>query len=206
MWCSCSAGPAAGRIDLRLRFTTMVTSGGSRWERAEKDSARESIKAEEEQENERLIYVALTRARAQLYLPFFPDGSLKRKVNGYYARLNDRLAEIIGDRTVAARLFEIEDVDDRESARSAADLPARLASWSPPPEALIGDDRDGPPERLFDDLRQRRAAMVMRSYTALERSAHRDFEPEDFKSRSRRRGRGGRSAGRPKRRAFFCTR
>lgn len=148
--------------------------------KTEKDSARESIKAEEEQENERLIYVALTRARAQLYLPFFPDGSTKRKVNGYYARLNDRLAEMIGDRSFPARLFEIEDVDDRESARSAADLPARLASWSPP-EALIGDDRDGPPERLFDDLRQRRAAMITRSYTALERSAHRDFEPEDFK-------------------------
>src|SRR5208282_438402 len=94
--------------------------------KTEKDSARESIKAEEEQENERLIYVALTRARAQLYLPFFPDGALKRKVNGYYARLNDRLAEMIGDRSFPARLFEIEDVGDRESARSAADLPARL--------------------------------------------------------------------------------
>ncbi len=148
--------------------------------KAEKDSAKAAIRAEEEQENERLIYVALTRARAQLYLPFFPDSSLKRKVNGYYARLNDRLAEIVADRTVSARLFEIEDVDDRESARSTADLGARLASWSPP-QALIRDDRDGPPQPLLDDLRGRHAPLIIRSYTALERSARRDFEPEDFK-------------------------
>ncbi len=148
--------------------------------KAEKQAASAPIKDEEEQENQRLIYVALTRARVKLYLPFCPARSLKRKINGYYARLNDRLAEIVADRTIAADQFEIENVDDRDSTRGASDLPARLKSWSPP-ERLTQDDHGDRPERFFDDLHRRHAPLVTRSYTALERSAHRDIEPADFK-------------------------
>jgi exodeoxyribonuclease V beta subunit len=154
-----------------------------------KDSARDAIKSEDEQESQRLIYVALTRARVKLYLPFLPTGSTLTRINGYYTRLNGRLEELLADQNhqksgALARLFEVEPVHDPDpdSGPPTNDLAARLASWSPP-ASLTNDDQDGQPERFFDQLRERHAPLVTCSYTTLERarSTRWEVEPEDFK-------------------------
>ena len=56
-----------------------------------RDLNDDAIKQERAEEDQRLLYVALTRARAQLILPCVPDGTLTRGLSGSYAQLNARL-------------------------------------------------------------------------------------------------------------------
>ncbi len=73
--------------------------------------AKDYISQEDAEEDARLIYVAITRARAKLYLPFFPLNSLLKKPNGFYARLNARLVELIEKNEASPDLFEIENFE-----------------------------------------------------------------------------------------------
>jgi exodeoxyribonuclease V beta subunit len=152
-----------------------------------KELAGEILKREQREENQRLIYVAVTRARSKLYLSIFPEGSTHRKLYGYYEQLNDRLnvlASGIEGGTVKPGLFEIVEVNDRRhrGAGAAADL-SILAKWSPP-EKLLHDV--GCSKISFNSLRREHAALLTRSYTALEsraadRRAADSFEVEEFK-------------------------
>ena len=47
-------------------------------------SVKMFIEREERAEDERLLYVAVTRARAKLYLAMFPEDATLRPLNGYY--------------------------------------------------------------------------------------------------------------------------
>ncbi len=155
-----------------------------------RELVKDVLRRELREENERLIYVGLTRARARLYLPVYPDGSTKMQVTGYYAALNDRLKVLsheIDQNKVSSQLFEqcyvTETPYDPESA--TASVEKRIATWQPP-EYLVGSLSDNIPERVFDDLRMRSRAMQTRSYTSLGgRTPHRptaaDIEIEDFK-------------------------
>src|SRR4051794_26035921 len=54
------------------------------------EAGSHEIEQEQREEDERLLYVALTRAKLKLYVPFLPDNSLKQKCSGYYKYLNER--------------------------------------------------------------------------------------------------------------------
>jgi exodeoxyribonuclease V beta subunit len=146
----------------------------------------DELKSEEAEEYQRLLYVALTRARAQLYLPFFPDGATRTPVTGYYKPLNDRLKVIATNMEAgiqrASSLFQIEDVRDAlpTTFENPDSLP--LGEWSRP-EALLRDDSE--PETTFDRARREHSALFMSSYTALKHAARSticDLEPDEFKT------------------------
>jgi exodeoxyribonuclease V beta subunit len=148
------------------------------------------IDRETREENERLAYVAITRARAKVYLPVYPAGSTKRRVNGYYEPLNDRLSALsleIDRGEGSQKLFERIDVRDiiYDAESVSAKVESRLATWSPP-ASLLSPMEDARPERLFDALRFGARPMQTRSYTSLEVRPFQtpntsDVELEDFK-------------------------
>lgn len=146
---------------------------------------KDELDREEAEENQRLLYVALTRARAQVYLPFFPEGATKRPVEGSYKPLNERLKSVgasFGDSgNRAAELFRIEDVQDSGPVAPAAGA-IPLGEWSPPVE-LVNDDSE--PETVFARERRNHAALSMSSYTSLKHAEHAaswSLAPEDFKT------------------------
>ena len=155
-----------------------------------KELADETLSREALEENQRLAYVATTRARARLYLPIYPPRSTKQEPNGYYASLNNRLRALaaqIDSGEAPAKLFDIADVHyaSYDAERVASRLAEKIAQWIPP-ASLISDREDGRPEQIFRDLRVQHRAMITRSYTALEsRAAKREMsaeiEVEDFK-------------------------
>ena len=150
-----------------------------------RELVKDELDREEAEENQRLLYVALTRARAQLYLPFFPEGATKTRVDGSYKPLNERLKAVVAGLgepgNPSAELFQIEDVQDSPTiAANAATLP--LGEWSPPAE-LVSDDSEA--EAAFVRARRNHAALSMSSYTSLkhvERAAPWSLAPEDFKT------------------------
>ncbi|HSR57325.1 MAG TPA: UvrD-helicase domain-containing protein, partial [Candidatus Binataceae bacterium] len=92
--------------DLRRRIVIGKTA---------KALVKERLDREEEEENERLAYVAMTRARAKVYLPVYPKGSLKQEIKGYYAPLNNRLrclVEELESSGNSSTLFGLVDVRD----------------------------------------------------------------------------------------------
>ncbi len=155
-----------------------------------REFAKQDLQREALEENERLAYVALTRARVKVYLPVYPDGSTKKnvKVNGYYAALNDRLKNLTLelDRDEASgKFFEqipVHSPNNRNEPGSAK-LERIIRTWSPP-QRLMNLLEEVRPQRLFEDLRVRSRPMQTRSYTSLEgqrRASTIDIEVEEFK-------------------------
>lgn len=154
--------------------------------KAAKDAAKETLKNEEQDEDRRLLYVALTRARARLYLPLLPEGAAKQ-VNGYYAALNGRLCTIeaeLGDRR-APKLFGVQNVAEPFKTPARAGGPFdRIRTWTPPP-ALLDDRKDAEHEGMLWNLRRTHPALVMRSYTSMRESEGErrwDIPADEFKS------------------------
>ncbi len=177
-----------GRIPDHRKLVVYHDDGGQRRfaiGQAAKDSARATFKTEEEDEDRRLLYVALTRARAQLYLSLLPEGATN-KLGGYYGALNQRLLSIEADRRDRAltKLFAVQNVAEAfETGADSADWSGQARAWTPPP-ALMDDRKDAASESSFWNLRRRHAALVMRSYTSLrglEEEQRWDIPPEEFK-------------------------
>lgn len=164
------------------------------------DEIRQRVVAEQEAEERRLIYVAVTRARARLYLPSFGRHQGQRwgrpeerwdypHLGGCVEPLVARLFELMqGDPArLDPRLFEVEVLRPAQAGAQAdaldgasdgdapaPDVAAALAAWSPP-EALL--------RPLDDDLRReaearaalrrdpRHAPLVITSYSAMKRAA-----------------------------------
>ena len=59
--------------------------------------AKEKAATERDQEEQRLYYVAITRAKARLYLPLVPSQLGGKQWNGGYRRLNERLSDLVND-------------------------------------------------------------------------------------------------------------
>jgi len=153
-------------------------------------AAKRQLMREVRAESERLAYVGLTRARAKLYLPVYPEGSTKRPLNGYYEALNNRLRSLsaeIDDSKSRVELFEQVEVRDTRFDEQAISLvlSKRVADWVPP-EALIGALKNEKSERHLERLRIRSRPMVTRSYTSLEsgvaRGVEADIDTQEFKS------------------------
>lgn len=75
--------------------------------------AIQAARAEERDENSRLLYVAVTRARAKVYMPYFEKGVF-RSLEGTYTVLNSRLSAIRGN--LPAGLFEVMPISEESMA------------------------------------------------------------------------------------------
>ena len=142
---------------------------GRRIARVGRLPADEEVRVDEESDDEerRVLYVALTRARGRLYLPRYPalfDG----KVPGCYRFVNRRLRDLLGGFAPDERCarFEIAPVPcpiERPPLALPAPAPA-LAAWRPPAELLQ------PPAPVeLERLAQARAGFTVTSYSAVKR-------------------------------------
>ncbi len=134
--------------------------------------------ADQDDEERRVLYVALTRARARIYLPrYAPHPTCS--VNGAYKFVNDRLHGLLGGITPAEvrSLFQLEPVPCPLAPAPAApadDLAAALRAWQAPP-ALVNAPV---PHAAFHQARATRAGFVVTSYSAMRRS-HQRFVPAE---------------------------
>jgi len=71
MWCFCLAG-RTGEIQVAMWPRSTMGRAASCDRKEARDAAKPSLRCEESEEDERLMYVALTRARSKMYLPYFP--------------------------------------------------------------------------------------------------------------------------------------
>jgi exodeoxyribonuclease V beta subunit len=141
--------------------------------------AADEIKRERAEEDQRLLYVALTRARAKLILPCVPKGTLNRNrdLTGFYQPLNARLRVLDTDPRARA-LFTTEAAlsppcdSEREGPRveNAPDDNA-LCDW------LAVTSRSAIRESEFTDLLIGHRGLITESYTSLQAA-----EPDDFKT------------------------
>ncbi|HKE18692.1 MAG TPA: 3'-5' exonuclease, partial [Kofleriaceae bacterium] len=125
-----------------------------------------AIDAEDRGENERLLYVALTRACARLYAPAWPVGAQKRASGTIGDILNARLAPLVG---AGDALVEVRDARgvarDREAAAGGAARRA-LADWQPRPGVEERGEVGAGPVALARALREQRGPITT-SYTRL---------------------------------------
>jgi exodeoxyribonuclease V beta subunit len=165
--------------------------------RATPDAAA-AYTAEQEDEERRVLYVALTRGKARLYLPRYPAAF--KNLRGAYRFVNDRLHALLGgfsDPEILA-LFRRDPIACPGEALPPLlpASPAVLAAWAPPPELLLRPPM--PVDRVA--LGHRRAGFVTTSYSALKRTAGSGFVPaqglpDDFTLEEERRGDLGDDAG-----------
>jgi exodeoxyribonuclease V beta subunit len=120
-----------------------------------------AIEAEDRGENERLLYVALTRACARLYAPAWPVGAQRRASGTIGDILNGRLAPLVG---AADALVEVRETRGVAPLREAGDGAARraLADWQP--RLGFADERGD--AGLARALREQRGPITT-SYTRL---------------------------------------
>ena len=113
-----------------------------------------AIEAEEAEEIERLYYVALTRARARLYLP---DAANKRSP---WKLVEERLAKLTAARTPGFVVAQVECAAEEAEGQSAG------LAWRPDPALLAV-----PAEPSLVPLRRRHAGRLLTSYTRIRRFA-----------------------------------
>lgn len=138
------------------------------------DEIAARVRDEERQEEERLLYVALTRARSRIYLPYIgasspeqplPDGMTSSfgRLNGAYRVLNDRLVGL-SRLPLDAQLFERRFVPIVTARRSATDAPLSVGASSQ--RLALPTIRPG----LFDELRSAARGLEITSYTKMKRA------------------------------------
>jgi exodeoxyribonuclease V beta subunit len=139
-----------------------------------KDAYGEPIRAEENGEQERLMYVALTRAKAQLILPCFLAENAKgvpAHPPSAYQVVNRRLRAVALDESYRPDLFSRTDVEITEDAGPGVQA-VDLRGWTMPalPAAIDPD---------FAEARRRARPAFTTSYSALERHLeHRATRPD----------------------------
>lgn len=155
-------------------------AGGRRVLRVGRVPADEQVRVDDREDDEerRILYVALTRARGRLYLPRYP-ASFDGKVPGCYRFVNRRLRALLdgGVFTDERRaLFSVVPIAcPAEAALAAPEAPApALAAWRPPAHLLAPE----PPEDELRALVAARAGFAVTSYSAVKRR-HGGFVPAD---------------------------
>ena len=121
-------------------------------------TAETLVKQSEREEDERLMYVALTRAMGRLYLPCVADGDKPKSLRGALSRINGRLFELGRARN---GYWTAEDVVSAPTKPVAG--PSEPWSWDPP-LALLAPEA---PERSYDALRVSRGGALATSYTRM---------------------------------------
>lgn len=137
----------------------------------------DAIRREEDDEDRRLLYVALTRAKERVYLGHFPA---LNKNEGAYRPVNRALARVLDAKHP---LFQREDVggyvpsDDEERARPSKEA---LDRWRPPLELL--EELEAPAE--LAKLRSARAGLLLTSYSRMKASAGGYHAPDPVEDRA----------------------
>jgi exodeoxyribonuclease V beta subunit len=129
------------------------------WVGSPSSDVKPIIEREEREEEQRLMYVALTRAMGRLYLPCVRTALGEPKpMRGPYDPVNRRLAALVrdGDPMLVTETVVAAALASDPAASSAA-------TWTPAPELLRQDDD----EPAYAVLRERHAAAVVTSYTRL---------------------------------------
>ena len=145
------------------------------------------IKDDRDGEDQRLYYVALTRARKRLYLPYsgkVPEGDASPfdppareeywKLVGGYRHVNRRLRELVNEPDTRRLLdpHEIE-IDARaDDGARPAPTAAAFAAWQPDPGAVAPIE----PDPALAELRRARAGAVTTSYSRI-KQAHGGYRP-----------------------------
>lgn len=155
----------------------VLFAGKARWSDLE-----EALRVEAEAEDQRLFYVALTRARRRLYLPYAGNSKIEDeapgeekiywRVNGGYRHVHRRLRALVNGGS-----FGVPDERFRAEVRpvvcppppddTPARIAARLAAAAPDPRALALTL----PSADLAELRRRRAGITLTSYTRLKEAA-----------------------------------
>jgi exodeoxyribonuclease V beta subunit len=142
---------------------------------------KDRIHEEERQEDQRLMYVALTRAKGRVYVPCLVKNGAPYRLRGAYEVVNRRIFQMAAEKHP---LLSVEDVSLAPLRLVAAANDAAGAGWEPP-QALLREADDGP---AYARLREARAGALVTSYTRLRgskagaRSAWAD-EPEARRAR-----------------------
>ncbi len=136
-----------------------------------------ALRAEEAAEERRLLYVAVTRARARVVLPFFPAGvgAAKGRTSpeGGYAPLNERLRTLVPALPGSGneRLFRVERIEPAPPARRTRRPGRPLAEWTPPALPPLPDE-EAERERETRFLASR-SGLVLTSFSGLKATARR---------------------------------
>jgi exodeoxyribonuclease V beta subunit len=147
------------------------------------EEAKEKASQDRSREEERLYYVALTRAKARLYLPLVPDKLGGKRWDGGYRRLNERLTAVLGnqDQSHLREKFRMVTVRDRplETAQIDQDRTAGdLATW-PARKELEKLEKKAPRPPNFFQLRQDHAGYIVSSYSRMKRAESGELNPLD---------------------------
>jgi len=151
------------------------------WVGSPSGDVKQRIAAEEREEDQRLMYVALTRAKGRLYLPCVLKEGVPARVRGAYDAVNRRLAELLAARVDS---LSVEDVSPLHVAAGPPPADRPDGPWQPPAAWLR--ETDMTPE--YARLRERHAGALVTSYTRMRgtrsgaRSAWTD-EPETRRAR-----------------------
>ena len=131
------------------------------------EDAKQLAREESEDEDRRLLYVAATRAKARLYLPFVQPEKLTSR-QGMYRIMNDRLAALAVDESALQRGgFVIARTPFRAeyAATGGRDAYETMRRWSPPAHLLDLPDES---ER-FEALLERHAGFEVTSYSRMKK-------------------------------------
>ena len=132
------------------------------------DAFKELLQAQAAEEDERLLYVGLTRAIAKMYLVTVES---RGPLEGPYERLNSRLKSLLSEPRFE-RSFAIIDADHSPPQRP-------LQTTSHPPEQSLGFT-DPSDRSFFDALRTEHTPWIVTSYSAMKEKSKRDHTPTDF--------------------------
>jgi exodeoxyribonuclease V beta subunit len=143
-----------------------------------REIAKDAIAKEKAQEDQRLLYVALTRARAKLILPYVPSDTLTRDLGGSYKQLNDRLRTLdresrlktVKELCTTQTVSVTDSTAATEMAKTALDENA-LWDWLESTSRPTGLDGE------LADLGTKHRGLITESYTSLQAA-----EPDDFKT------------------------
>jgi exodeoxyribonuclease V beta subunit len=148
--------------------------------RPRRSNLDEAIAREADGEEQRLLYVALTRARRRLYLPYAGVPAVEEasqfedfwRVSGAYRHVHRRLRTLATDPARAVS-FESRPV---VCPPPPDDTPARIAAavraWRPEPDDLALDF----PAAALAETRRRRSGIVLTSYSRI-KQAHGGYQP-----------------------------
>jgi exodeoxyribonuclease V beta subunit len=150
--------------------------------------AKEAAAAETAQERERLFYVALTRAKARLYLPMVSRALWKSSWTGGYKRVNDRLCALESRLPQAefARHFRVIPFQDRALGSEAGDQgqpSPDVAAWRPPRKLAEALKRGLSID--FNSLRKRHAGYEVTSYSRMKGAWDSELLPLEGEERDR---------------------
>ncbi|MGH7435467.1 MAG: UvrD-helicase domain-containing protein, partial [Polyangiaceae bacterium] len=153
---------AGGAYKTRGDAVHVYHEGGRRlgWAGDLSPVVEEGIREEEKQEDERLMYVALTRAKARLYLPCAMKGASPRRLSGPYDVINRRLVALVREKP---EWLTVEDMAPAKADSTPA-RPGPVAVASLEALALLARRVHEP---AFHELREARAGVFVTSYTRM---------------------------------------